>query len=68
MALPKSSKKTIRNLVPNEAPDKPKELIKIGVGLRPDQIEALDKLQGSRSYFVRQSVDLYLRLINQAHD
>lgn len=52
--------KSLKNLVDRSAPDRPGVTIPKGVRLRPDQVEALAKLNGDRSWHIRQAIDLYL--------
>lgn len=51
---------TLANLKDTTAPDSPGETEPITVRVRVDQKEWLDTQQQSRSYLIRQALDLYL--------
>jgi len=59
------SKKSLENLRPKVAPDRPGEGRSVGIWLRTDQINALDTLEGGRAFHVRKALDAYLGTVRE---
>ncbi len=59
------NKKSLENLRPKVAPDRPGEGRSVGIWLRTDQINALDTLEGGRAFHVRKALDAYLGTVRE---
>jgi hypothetical protein len=59
------NKKSLENLRPRVAPDRPGDGRSVGIWLRTDQINALDTLEGGRAFHVRKALDAYLGTVSQ---
>lgn len=58
------NKKSLENLRPRVAPDRPGDGRSVGIWLRTDQINALDNLEGGRAFHVRKALDAYLGTVS----
>ena len=59
------NKKSLENLRPKVAPDRPGDGRSVGIWLRTDQINALDTLEGGRAFHVRKALDAYLGTVSE---
>ena len=59
------NKKSLANLRPRVAPDRPGDGRSVGIWLRTDQINALDTLEGGRAFHVRKALDAYLGTVSE---